>query len=73
MTTLTTMIGFASFIPSSMHAMRSTGIVLAAAMVIALGFSLFMHASLLVIVRERLGLSLDPWTFKRNRKRESGF
>jgi uncharacterized protein len=60
-TTLLTCIGFVSYIPSSMHAVRSVGILLPISMVLALGFSLFMHASLLVIVRERLGLSLDPW------------
>ena len=67
MTTLTTIIGFASFIPSSMRAMRSTGIVLAIAMVFAFGFSIFMHSSLLIIVRERMQWSLDPW--KRVRRR----
>ena len=68
MTTFITIIGFASFIPSSIHAMRSTGIVLSVAMIIALGFSIGMHASLLVIVRERLRWSLDPWELKKNRK-----
>jgi len=67
-TTIITISGFASFIPSSMHAMRSTGIMLAVAMVIALGFSMGMHASLLVIVRERLRWSLDPWKLKKNKK-----
>ena len=68
MTTITTIIGFASFIPSSMNALRSTGIVLSLSMVIALGISLGMHAALLVIVRERLRWSLEPWESKKNKK-----
>jgi uncharacterized protein len=68
MTTLITVIGFASFIPSSMNALRSTGIVLSITMVITLGYSLGMHAALLVIVRERLRWSLEPWELKKNKK-----
>ncbi len=65
MTSLTTMVAFASFIPSIMRAMRSTGIVLTVAMLLALLFSIFLHGALLVIARERMGLNLQPW--KRNK------
>ena len=61
LTTLTTMIGFASFIPSAMRAMRSTGVVLTIAMFMAFLFSIFMHASILVLVREKIGGSFSRW------------
>jgi len=60
LTTLTTMIGFSSFIPSVMRAMRSTGIVLTLAMALAFVFSVLFHPSLLLIVSERLGWNLEP-------------
>ena len=72
MTTLITVIGFASLIPSPMYAMRSAGILLSAVMVIVLGYSIG-HASLLVIVRERLRWSLDPWKLEKRRKVRSNF
>ena len=60
LTTITTMIGFGSFIPSVMRAMRSTGIVLTLAMALAYLYSIVLHPALLVLVRERLKLSLSP-------------
>lgn len=65
MTTLTTMIGFASFIPSIMRAMRSTGVVLTIAMIFAFIFSIFMHSSLLLIVKEKLKCNFSPWRSRR--------
>jgi len=61
LTTLTTMIGFGSFIPSIMRAMRSTGIVLTIAMAIAFLFSVLLHPSILILTGEKLGLRFDPW------------
>ncbi len=60
-TSLTTIVGFASFIPSVMRAMRSTGIVLSLAMAIAFLFSVLVHPGLLIIVSEKMGLNLKPW------------
>ncbi len=60
-TSLTTIVGFASFIPSVMQAMRSTGIVLSIAMAIAFLFSVLFHPGLLIIVSEKMGLNLKPW------------
>ncbi|MCK5197464.1 MAG: MMPL family transporter, partial [Spirochaetales bacterium] len=64
MTTLTTVFGFASFIPSIMRAMRSTGIVLSLAMAIAFLFSVLFHPAVLIIVTEKLGLNINPWSKK---------
>jgi len=64
MTTLTTVFGFASFIPSIMRAMRSTGIVLSLAMAIAFLFSVLFHPAILIIVTEKLGLNIKPWREK---------
>ncbi len=61
MTTLTTVFGFASFIPSIMRAMRSTGIVLSLAMAIAFLYSVFFHSAVLIIVTEKLGWNIKPW------------
>jgi predicted RND superfamily exporter protein len=60
MTTVTTMIGFASFIPSVMTAMRSTGVVLTVAMALAFIFSVFLHPAILKIVCEYWGWNLGP-------------
>lgn len=65
LTTLTTIIGFASFIPSIMRAMRSTGIVLSIAMALAFLYSVFLHPALLYLIREKLHLSIEPISFKR--------
>lgn len=66
MTSLTTMIGFASFIPSIMRAMRSTGIVLTIAIGLAFVFSIMFHSSLVVTVCEKLNRNILPWKiFKR--------
>jgi uncharacterized membrane protein YdfJ with MMPL/SSD domain len=65
MTSLTTMIGFASFIPSIMRAMRSTGIVLTIAIGLAFIFSLMFHSSLIVIVSEKLNLNILPWNTRK--------
>ncbi len=64
MTTLTTVFGFASFIPSIMRAMRSTGIVLSLAMAIAFLYSVLFHPALLIIVTEKLGWNIKPWSKK---------
>ena len=64
LTSLTTIVGFASFIPSTMRAMRSTGIVLSIAMAIAFTFSVLFHPALIIIVSEKLGLNLNPWRKK---------
>jgi len=61
MTTLTTIFGFASFIPSIMRAMRSTGIVLSLAMAIAFLNSVLFHPAVLIIVTEKLGWNIKPW------------
>lgn len=53
LTSLTTIIGFASFIPAIMRAMRSTGIVLSIAMALAFLFSLTFHPAMLSLVFER--------------------
>lgn len=67
LTTLTTLIGFGSFIPSVMRAMRSTGIVVSIAMALAYLYSILLHPSLLFLMRERLGVSFEPqWRLKRN-------
>ncbi len=66
LTSLTTIIGFASFIPSVMRAMRSTGIVLSLAMALAFLFSILFHPSLLAIVTEKLNWSIEP--LKRRKK-----
>lgn len=66
MTTLTTVFGFASFIPSIMRAMRSTGIVLSLAMAIAFLFSVLFHPAMLIIVTEKLGLNIKPWRNDKN-------
>ena len=54
LTSLTTIIGFASFIPSIMRAMRSTGIVLSIAMALAFLYSLTFHPALLSLVFEKM-------------------
>jgi predicted RND superfamily exporter protein len=64
LTTLTTIIGFASFIPAIMRAMRSTGIVLTIAMALAFLFSILMHPSMLIIVNEKLGMNIQPFRKK---------
>jgi len=64
MTTLTTIFGFASFIPSIMRAMRSTGIVLSLAMAIAFLYSVLFHPAVLIIVTEKLGWNIKPWRKK---------
>lgn len=58
LTSLTTMIGFASFIPSIMRGLSSTGIVLSIAMALAFIFSIIMHPASLIIFREKLNLRL---------------
>ena len=68
LTTLTTIIGFGSFIPSVMRAMRSTGIVLSIAMALAFLYSILFHPAVLIILTEKLGLNIKPWNFKRREK-----
>lgn len=64
LTSLTTIIGFASFIPSVMRAMRSTGIVLSIAMAITFLYSVLFHPAFLIIITEKLGLNIKPWRKK---------
>ncbi len=61
LTSLTTIIGFASFIPSPMRAMKSTGIVLSLAMAIAFINSVLLHPSIIILMTEKLKLSISPW------------
>ncbi len=68
LTTITTIIGFGSFIPSIMRAMRSTGIVLSIAMALAFLYSILFHPAVLIILTEKLGLNIKPWNFKRREK-----
>lgn len=68
LTTITTIIGFGSFIPSVMRAMRSTGIVLSIAMALAFLYSILLHPAVLIILTEKLGLNIKPWNFKRREK-----
>jgi predicted RND superfamily exporter protein len=65
LTTITTIIGFSSFIPSIMRAMRSTGIVLSLAMALAFVYSVFLHPAVLILVSEKLGWNLNPRFFNR--------
>lgn len=58
LTTITTMIGFASFIPSVMRAMRSTGIVLTLAMALAFIYSVCFYPAVLALAVERWGWRL---------------
>lgn len=64
LTSVTTIIGFASFIPSIMRAMRSSGIVLSLAMALAFLFSVLLHPAVLVLIREKLGIRLEPWRLR---------
>ena len=68
LTTLTTIIGFGSFIPSIMRAMRSTGIVLSIAMALAFLYSILLHPAVLIILTEKLRLNIKPWNFNRREK-----
>lgn len=65
LTSVTTIIGFASFIPSVMRAMRSTGIVLSLAMGFAFLFSVLFHPSILYLLHEKLKIRLEPWRIRR--------
>ncbi len=65
LTTITTMIGFASFIPSIMRAMRSTGIVLTVAMALSFIYAVLFHPAVLVIAAERWGWNLRPNTSRK--------
>ena len=68
LTTITTMIGFASFIPSVMRAMRSTGIVLTLAMALAFIYSVLLHPAVLMIVSEKFGWNLAPRILSKEKK-----
>ncbi len=59
--TLTTIIGFGSFIPSIMRAMRGTGIVLVIAMALAFINSVLLYPGILIYIREKAGWSIMPW------------
>ncbi|MBN2650757.1 MAG: MMPL family transporter [Spirochaetales bacterium] len=64
LTTLTTAIGFASFIPSVMRALSSTGIVLTLAVSLTFIFSIFFHSAVLKVARDKLKINLSPWFMK---------
>jgi len=66
LTSLTTIIAFASFIPSVMRAMRSTGVVLSAAIALAFIFSILLHPALLMLSVENKGWNIQAW--KRRKK-----
>jgi len=59
--TLTTIIGFGSFIPSVMRAMRGTGIVLVIAMTLAFINSVLLHPGILIYICEKWEWSIMPW------------
>jgi uncharacterized protein len=61
LTSVTTMVGFGSFIPAVMRAMQSTGIVLVMAIGLAFVFSILLHPSLLIITVEKAGWNIRPW------------
>lgn len=61
LTTITTVIAFASFIPSIMRAMSSTGIVLSVAMAFAFLYSIILFPALLRLIIDRTNLSIRPW------------
>ncbi len=69
LTSLTTIIGFASFIPSPMRAMKSTGIVLSVAMALAFVFSILFYPALLVLVREKFNMNILPWNYGRGKEK----
>lgn len=58
LTSITTTIGFASFIPSPMRGISGTGIVLSAAILLAFTFSVLFYPSLLIIAVEKAGLNI---------------
>lgn len=61
LTSLTTMIGFASFIPSPMRGLSGTGIVLAVAIALAFIYSIVFYPALLILAKEKLKLNISPW------------
>ncbi|WP_028973689.1 efflux RND transporter permease subunit [Spirochaeta cellobiosiphila] len=61
LTSLTTIIAFASFIPSVMQAMHSTGILLSVAMTFAFLFSIIFYPAFLNLVVDRNKFNLYPW------------
>ena len=65
LTSVTTIIAFASFIPSIMRAMRSTGIVLSLAIAFAFIYSILLHPSLLILAAEKLKLKITPFGGKK--------
>ncbi|MBN2533176.1 MAG: MMPL family transporter [Spirochaetales bacterium] len=68
LTSLTTIIGFASFIPSIMRAMKSTGIVLTIAIALAFIFSILFYSSLIVTIGEKLNLNILPWKITKRKE-----
>ncbi len=65
LTTITTTIGFASFIPSPMVGLAKSGIVFSCAIIFAFIYSILFYPSLLILVNEKLGLNIKSW--KRNK------
>ncbi len=66
-TTLTTIIGFASFITSIVQGLRGLGIILTLAMALAFLFSTLFHPALLIMVSEKWGWDLSPWGSKKKK------
>jgi len=68
LTTISTVIAFASFIPSVMRAMSSTGVVLSVAMTFAFLFSIVLYPALLRVIIDKTSLNIGPWRgFRRNK------
>lgn len=61
LTSLTTTIGFASFIPSPMTGLSLSGIVFSCAIMFAFTFSILFYPSLLIMVSEEWKLNINPW------------
>lgn len=61
LTSITTTIGFASFIPSPMTGLSNSGIVFGLAIVLAFTFSILFYPSLLILVKEKLNLNISSW------------
>lgn len=71
LTTLTTIFGFLSFVPSPMRAMKSTGIVLSLAMALAWFYSIFFFPAFLIFVNEKLHINIDSYFNKLNKKNQN--
>lgn len=61
LTSITTTIGFGSFIPSPMTGLSNSGIVFGLAIILAFTFSILFYPSLLILVKEKLNLNISSW------------